>query len=99
MKEKKIGTFKNNLNFIDDQIDELLNTSSYKTQLINRDIDEIENNPSIVSHLLRRPPMDNKHEYGGQRKRDKENFKTAPLGPSYLNGITILQNFEKTAFN
>ena len=96
-KEKKARRANNNFNIIDDQIDELLNSSN-KKQMRNREFDEIRDNQSYVSSLLNKLPYESKYDGGGYKKQEKENFKTIQ-GPSYLNGITILQNFEKTSFN
>ena len=78
----------------------MLNTSSYKNKLLNKEIDEIDNNPSIVSHLLKNMPEESKPTYVSYKlpEKEKENFKIIHI-PSYLNGITILQNFEKSSFN
>lgn len=97
-KEKKPTDFKGNFNIIDDQIEKLLNAPLYKTQQVPKDSLETDNNPSIITQLLKRIPGDNKPALGGISRQDKENYKITHSRPSYLNGITMFQNFEKPGF-
>lgn len=97
MKEKNISGFRTNLDAIDDQIDELLNSSNKKVSN-TRDVDKYDDSSSYGSNLLKYPPGEAKITHNIYNKLEKENYKTIQ-GPSYLNGITMLQNFEKTSFN
>ena len=91
----KKGT-SNNLNLIDDQIDELLHSSN-KKKPINKIYLEKKADPSFVSSIIKNLPIDSKTS-NIYKMYEKENLKTLQ-GPSYLNGITIMQNFEKPSLN
>lgn len=81
----KITSYRNNLNHIDDQIEELLSTPLYNNRRSSKNT-EHEKNTNFVNRLLNKIPVDS-------------DYKNSQSRLSYLNGITVLQNFEKSAIN